>query len=214
MRNVNDERFVVVVEALSATKQRHRIVHRHSRTALRWEEVVQLWKGDEPFALFFSATLAATFDAFFWECPAVNALTVARPFEYVLTQRPDGFDDADPSAFATHFTGTPGAATCTFANLTRDATLVAPTGDPVLAEGATRASYGHLAVFCGTAPERQLVALWAAVGKALHRALFDQPGEPLVWLSTEGSGVPWLHVRLDSRPKYYHHAPYKRQPDE
>ena len=29
-----------------------------------------------------------------------------------------------------------------------------------------------------------------------------------LWMSTEGSGVPWLHVRLDSRPKYYKHHEY------
>ena len=30
-----------------------------------------------------------------------------------------------------------------------------------------------------------------------------------IWLSTAGMGVPWLHVRLDSRPKYYAFGPYR-----
>ncbi|MFY0533025.1 DUF6940 family protein [Nannocystis pusilla] len=30
-----------------------------------------------------------------------------------------------------------------------------------------------------------------------------------VWLSTSGSAVPWLHVRLDARPKYYVFGPYR-----
>jgi len=30
-----------------------------------------------------------------------------------------------------------------------------------------------------------------------------------VWLSTAGMGVSWLHVRLDDRPKYYGHRPYR-----
>ena len=30
-----------------------------------------------------------------------------------------------------------------------------------------------------------------------------------LWVSTSGLGVYWLHVRLDSYPKYYQHAPYK-----
>ena len=34
-------------------------------------------------------------------------------------------------------------------------------------------------------------------------------GEAPTWVSTEGSGVAWLHARLDARPKYYHHAPYR-----
>ena len=29
-----------------------------------------------------------------------------------------------------------------------------------------------------------------------------------VWLSTAGHGVAWLHVRLDSQPKYYRYRPY------
>ena len=36
-------------------------------------------------------------------------------------------------------------------------------------------------------------------------ALSDQP----LWVSTCGLGVYWLHVRLDSFPKYYRYAPYQ-----
>ena len=30
-----------------------------------------------------------------------------------------------------------------------------------------------------------------------------------VWLSTAGGGVDWLHMRLDERPKYYRHLPWR-----
>ena len=81
----------------------------------------------------------------------------------------------------------------------------------MLAPGAARASYGHIAAFCRHAPENQLLALWQAVGAALaaHTA---SPAAAPVWLSTEGSGVPWLHIRMDSRPKYYHHRAYAQRP--
>jgi len=39
----------------------------------------------------------------------------------------------------------------------------------------------------------------------MTRRLSSRP----VWLSTAGGGVSWLHVRLDDRPKYYHHAAYR-----
>ena len=39
-------------------------------------------------------------------------------------------------------------------------------------------------------------------------AIGARGGQP-TWLSTEGSGVPWLHVRLDSYPKYYHTDAYR-----
>jgi hypothetical protein len=48
-------------------------------------------------------------------------------------------------------------------------------------------------------------ALWRTVGKTLQERIAEQP----VWLSTAGGGVSWLHVRLDSRPKYYGYHPYK-----
>ena len=38
----------------------------------------------------------------------------------------------------------------------------------------------------------------------LHRS-----PEETTWLSTSGLGVYWLHVRLDSYPKYYTYRPYK-----
>ncbi len=31
-----------------------------------------------------------------------------------------------------------------------------------------------------------------------------------VWVSTSGDGVSWLHLRIDTRPKYYQHAAYAR----
>jgi hypothetical protein len=37
-------------------------------------------------------------------------------------------------------------------------------------------------------------------------------GRQPVWLSTAGAGVAWLHVRLDDRPKYYGHGPYRQRP--
>ena len=46
-----------------------------------------------------------------------------------------------------------------------------------------------------------------AVGVEVRRAL-RRTGDP-VWLSTNGDGVSWLHVRTDERPKYYTHGPYR-----
>lgn len=33
----------------------------------------------------------------------------------------------------------------------------------------------------------------------------------LLWISTSGLGVSWLHVRLNFYPKYYSHNSYKLQ---
>jgi len=77
-----------------------------------------------------------------------------------------------------------------------DATLIAP---------SETGSYPHLAAFLRTAPPGQIDALFHAVGDAIA----SWPGRTPPWVSTAGMGVPWLHVRIDSRPKYFRHAPYR-----
>jgi hypothetical protein len=62
-----------------------------------------------------------------------------------------------------------------------------------------------MAAFIRDAPEAQKHELWQAVGAAMAARLDARP----VWLSTAGMGVSWLHIRLDSRPKYYGFAPYR-----
>ena len=210
MNTSGDELYATSVESLSERVHRYTVSHRGGTTLLRWDEVLELWRTDRSFALFFTAMLAASpFESFFWECPASSYATLSAPFECV-TIRASTFARANPANFAEHFNAGMGAAT--FLSLGGDATLVAPTGlvgaglvgaGLVGAPGEARASYGHIAAFCRGASESQHLAVWQAVGTALAAHNSASGGRP-VWLSTEGSGVPWLHIRMDSRPKYYH----------
>jgi hypothetical protein len=68
-----------------------------------------------------------------------------------------------------------------------------------------QSAYSHIGAFVRSAPEQQRHALWRRVGSAMQPRLSPTP----VWLSTAGAGVPWLHVRLDDRPKYYGVATYR-----
>ena len=101
----------------------------------------------------------------------------------------------DAYAFSGYFR--PGCEVATFWNLGGDAMLVAPCP-------AETGNFAHLASFSATASAERQDALWKAVGDALVSRIGPEP----LWLSTAGHGVGWLHVRLDSRPKYYQHAPY------
>jgi hypothetical protein len=42
----------------------------------------------------------------------------------------------------------------------------------------------------------------------MSEKLKERPTEK-IWMSTCGTGVYWLHLRLDSKPKYYTYAPYR-----
>ena len=69
-------------------------------------------------------------------------------------------------------------------------------------------TYSSLGAFMRTASDDQINAFWSRVGsEALQH--WSRRKEEKVWMSTSGLGVYWLHLRLDSRPKYYTHDPYK-----
>lgn len=167
---------------------------------------------------------AAPFAAFRFETPGVSVETVhRRPFEFVLVDDPYLQTFAareDPAAFAEHLqchddntSDREPAAACTFVNLGGDAILVSPRD---WADDSTSNSnyHGHLANFVRGASTEQITETWRMVASALEEQLLGasprrRPTSKPLWLSTAGDGVAWLHFRLDSRPKYYHYAPYR-----
>jgi hypothetical protein len=163
-------------------------------------DVIAGWRDDRDFRSFFNSLLAdAPYAAVRWETPGVTAATLSRPFEFVVLDSPELMRRADPAAFARHF-GHARPEAVTFPNLGGDALMVVPCpADPP-------ADCAHLADFARLAPESQRQALWRAVGEAMAHRVDARP----VWLNTAGTGVPWLHVRLDDRPKYYEFAPYRQ----
>jgi hypothetical protein len=163
-------------------------------------EVLRRWQQDAFFRSLFIALLAdSPFSAFRWETPPISRATANRPFEFVLLDSPGLARNPDPRAFAEHFSGVAPGGVVEFANLGKDAIMVVPCPNGPLS------AYGHLGAFVRHAPEPQKHALWVLVGAAMQRRLGSKP----VWLSTAGAGVSWLHVRLDDRPKYYGHMPYR-----
>lgn len=156
--------------------------------------VIDAWITDAAFRRFFSGMLASMpYAAFFWEVRPVSSGDVEHPFESVVVDSPQlAGARADATAFAGHFGGYAGS-TSRFSNLSGDAMLVVPV--PLDAN----TDYAHLASFVRSATAPQQGAFWQAVGEAVRDSLSAQR----LWLSTSGLGVYWLHVRLDSRPKYY-----------
>jgi hypothetical protein len=171
---------------------------------LSFREVIGLWREDPVFRAWFTQRLRESpFDAYYWELPPVTAQTLDRTLEYVLIDAP-GFIglSADAEPFRVQFAARGDAEVLTFPNLRGDAMLVVPA--PVSPANC----YMHLAHFVRRAPEAQVDTLWKAVGDAMQARVSERP----VWLSTAGTGVSWLHVRLDSRPKYYRHGRYTVPP--
>ena len=162
---------------------------------------LELCRSDDEFRAQLIGILAgAPFEAYFWETPPLTASTLGRPFEFVLSDAPALARAApDLDAFRQHFeSDTDHDGVVVFENLGRDATLVVPR--PL----APAEIYVHLGAFLRGAPEAQAHALFRSVAGEVVSRVSNRP----LWLSTAGMGVYWLHLRLDSRPKYYRHTPY------
>lgn len=139
-------------------------------------------------------------EAIFWETPPCTLSSADRAFEFVwvpathLAQaRPDS------RSFQEHFRADSARPVVVFQNLGGDATLVVPEGS-----GPSQ-NYAHLLSFLRNAPERQVHELLRTLGATFRETLSHEP----IWVSTAGMGVPWLHIRLDSYPKYYRFREYK-----
>lgn len=181
-------------------------IHHHrlfkNTSPLSYGEVIQLWQGDEDFVTFFIRLLAdCSFASFRWETPALTTTSQEQDFQFVLLKDEWlGRRQPDTHSFADQLAGCDEEnPVATFRNLGGDAILIVPAG---IAEDT---AYTDIATFSRQAPIAQQKVLWNAVGLAMTRRVGDKP----VWLSCAGGGVAWLHVRLDSRPKYYGYAPFR-----
>lgn len=175
-------------------------------TPLTWAEVLSRWQHDAEFQALCRAVLAeAPYPALFWEMPPLTADTRDQPYEWVMINSPTlARVSPNPAPFAQHITAGQGTnQVTTFTNLGGDAQLIVP------CQNGDETGYTHIAAFMRSAPQPQIAALWSTLGQTIDANLATRGRQPL-WVSTSGLGVFWLHIRLDSRPKYYQHIPYKQ----
>ena len=159
---------------------------------------LMLLEGDQDFRSWYTDLLAsADYEAFFWEHPPLCDANIDLEAEFVLLKSPTlARLCPDPEPFRSHFESDNDI--ISFRSLGGDAFLIAPSPSEPLAACA------HLAAFVREASRSQVESLWHETGRAVRETLSDRN----LWLSTSGLGVAWLHIRLDSYPKYYQHQPY------
>lgn len=167
---------------------------------LRFDAFFELLEGDRDFGLWLSDFLLGVgFRAAYWEFPQLSRQRLSGHCRFVLLDAPPLLAaKSSELAFAEHFVAVDQHGAVCFPSLGGDAVLVAPTPRrPLL-------PYGHLLSFLAHAPREQILALWQLLAEQMIAALEQGPR----WLSTSGLGVPWLHIRIDHRPKYYQHRAY------
>lgn len=146
-----------------------------------------------------------TTEAFIWECVPVSLQTLHQT-TFAFAVRPSQALErmpCDRRSFAEHFNQAEGKLVTSFWNLGGDSLLVTPVSDS--------ASFNHISSFHRLARLEEKSIFWQHVVECMKMKLASSPRK-LVWLSTNGLGVGWLHVRIDERPKYYGFAPFREVP--
>lgn len=188
---------------LTATK--YKLVHIPTSTPISFKQAMHFLEQSDPSFtdLLISTLKSHASRAFFWECISVTSATIhTTQFEFVILPAKGLMDLLpDQESFASQFIrGIDGIAS--FASLSGDAMLVAPC--PL--EGVRTTVYVHIASFMRLAPREQAVKLLSTMAARVLHQVDKSTGR--LWLSTSGLGISWLHIRLDSRPKYYNWIEY------
>lgn len=91
-----------------------------------------------------------------------------------------------------------------FSNLSGDTTLISPCYN----RNNDISTYGHIGIFLKKAMYEQIINLFKETIKAFY-VLSENNQNKVYWISTHGHGVPWLHIRIDDKPKYIQYNNYK-----
>ncbi len=177
-----------------------RYVLKDNNGPISFQDLFLALSDDLSFANWYTDLLAASeFPAFFWEHPSLTNASISQQAQFVTIDAPElAKTRADSITFEQQFSSATPALTAVFENLGRNAVLVTPCA------GDDAQSCAHLATFVRNATAARAQDFWRTLGRTVLTNICDRP----LWLSTSGLGVSWLHVRLDSKPKYYQHGPY------
>jgi len=164
-----------------------------------------------------SLIASSSYASLFFETPGTSWQSSDEDqFEFVIGDKPAlRLAEGKPNraAYAEHFKASLEKnrenGVCSFANPRGDAILVSPLPQSNVDDTV----YSHLAVFLRKARKSQVEEFWRLSAsryleklKSKHDKWDD--GDARAWFSTHGTGVFWLHLRLDSRPKYYSYRPF------
>lgn len=189
--------YTVKREQISQSVEKYWILRKNER--LTYKNALQLLRDEREFRdIFIEVMRQSTFKAYLWETPAFSSVE-DQPFEFVLIHNAS-LENFTPnsSSFKEHFTKSDKTIVCK--NLRKDALLIIP-----YPREKDQNCYTHMANFMRFAPDDQIHELLQQTAISV----LDYDTFLPIWLSTSGLAVPWLHVRVDTKPKYYRYQPYK-----
>lgn len=148
-----------------------------------WKDMIRSWK--------IGRDLPKITSGVYWETSSIhsNGDSIYREKQTRTSQLPMTLP-ANPAAFASHLQGK--NSPVGFENLGKDAVLVSPPNKGL--------NYSHIGTFHKNASQQDIKAFWKKV--AIEVEKYVRNGTK-AYVSTHGTNVHWLHVRIEKNPKYY-----------
>lgn len=189
------------VEAVKKTNQnivKLYVYNNSSRISNR--EVFETLEKDSQFVDLFTENINnLSYEAIYMELPRLDQKSFDEGFEAVLINAPSlARRTQDKVAFSEHYSVS--KSVVNFSNKGGDAELVIPC--PI----SEKKCYTHLMEFIRLAPPLQVQELFKSAAKIIIQRI--SKGDT-IWFSSAGLGVSWLHLRLDSSPKYFKYEDYR-----
>lgn len=143
-------------------------------------------------------------EGYFFEMPPLLDQYLDKPFEMALVATPafDGMGNANKRAFRQHFRRDQGEPASVFLSLGKDAVLICPLPDKNIPDQI----FAHFTRYMEKVPASEQGGLWRTV---MQKFLSELEQGKIVWMSTDGRGVHWVHLRFDNYPKYTHFHEYQ-----
>ncbi len=138
----------------------------------------------------------------FWEFPPVDKITMLAVAEFVLVPTTH-FGNADSSSFKEHLKKNLDGQIVVFPNLSGDTLLITVNSFP----NTKNKSFSDILSFMKSkeVDNNYKHNLLIKIGEEIIKNIQN---DKKLFLSTHGHGVPWLHIRLCTKAKYYSYRPY------
>ena len=155
---------------------------------MKWKDILEKWY-KEP--LKYPDNIK---NSFFWETkPITNEKSIFKQ-KFIQNEYLNNLKQ-NYSPFQNEINKSKNKYVTSFYNLSGDTLLIVP----IPKKGK---NFATLKNFIDNASKTQQEYLWKEVSKQIKKLLKKNKGKPL-WVSTHGTGVHYLHIRICNKPKYY-----------
>lgn len=144
--------------------------------------------------------LESKFVNVFWEFPPYSTSTTQNMAEFAFVTT-SNFDKANSSSFSEYLKGKKDGEIVMFKNPSGDTDLIT-----INSSNTNNQTFCHIMEFMTNATYENKHNLLKKIGEEMIKHTNGKNAKNPIYLSTHGHGVPWLHVRICNKPKYYSSA--------